>query len=67
MKDDQGYHGMICFLFFLTQTPKNPPPCCVDLSMQVSELVTTESIDGPFQLNPGEQAVFVCPLLFGHF
>lgn len=29
-------------------------------ALQVSELVTTETIEGPFQLNPGEQAPLVC-------
>lgn len=29
-------------------------------ALQVSELVTTETIEGPFQLNPGEQTPLVC-------
>ena len=29
-------------------------------ALQVSERVTTESIEGPFQLNPGEEAPLVC-------
>lgn len=34
--------------------------CTLLEALQVSERVTTESIEGPFQLNPGEEAPLVC-------
>ena len=58
MYDRGSWQLHLCFFrCLLVSTTKGVSPFH-PFTGQVSERVTTESIEGPFQLNPGEEAHF---------